>query len=69
MLVNYLSREQIMNELQQSFELYLNKYGIENIGIFEEEGQDDRYYLDRLLEEMVKSIIFICLFKKIVMVG
>ena len=34
-----------MNELQQSFQPYLNKYGIEAIGIFEEEGQDDRYYL------------------------
>jgi Family of unknown function (DUF5634) len=44
-LVDYLSREQIMNELQQSFQPYLNMYGIENIGIFEEEGQDNRYYL------------------------
>jgi len=45
MLVDYLSREQIMNELQESFQPYLNKYGIEAIGLFEEEGQDDRYYL------------------------
>ena len=44
-LVNYQSREQIMNVLQQSFQPYLNKYGIEDIGIFEEEGPDDRYYL------------------------
>ena len=44
-LVDYLSREQIMNELQQSFQPYLNKYGIEDIGIFEEEGQGDRYYI------------------------
>ena len=43
--MDYLSREQIMNELQQSFQPYLNMYGIEDIGIFEEEGQDDRYYL------------------------
>ncbi|MFS0823196.1 DUF5634 family protein [Bacillus sp. 1P02SD] len=43
--MDYLSREQIMNELQQSFRPYLNKYGIEDIGIFEEEGQGDRYFL------------------------
>ena len=40
MLVDYLSREQIMNELQESFQPYLNKYGIEAIGIFEEEGPE-----------------------------
>jgi hypothetical protein len=44
-LVEYLSREQITNELQQSFQPFLNKYQIEGISIFEEEGQDDRYYL------------------------
>ncbi|MEH7380231.1 DUF5634 family protein [Bacillus sp. JJ1533] len=43
--MDYLSREQIINELQQSFQPYLNKYGIDDIGIFEEEGQGDRYYL------------------------
>lgn len=43
--MDYRSREQIINELQQSFQSYLNKYEIETIGIFEEEGQDDRYYL------------------------
>jgi len=41
----FLSREQIINELEQSFQLYIEKFGIENIGIFEEEGQGDRYYL------------------------
>lgn len=44
-IVDYQSREQIMNELQQSFQPYLDKYGIEDIGIFEEEGQGDHYYL------------------------
>ncbi|MEK5442318.1 MULTISPECIES: DUF5634 family protein [unclassified Fredinandcohnia] len=43
--MDYLSREKIINELQQSFQPYLDKYEIENIGIFEEEGQDNRYYL------------------------
>lgn len=43
--MDYLSREQIINELQQSFELYIDKFGIENVGIFEEEGQAERYYM------------------------
>ena len=43
--MEFLSREQIINDLQQSFQPYIEKFGIEGIGIFEEEGQDDRYYL------------------------
>ncbi|WP_338472482.1 DUF5634 family protein [Niallia sp. XMNu-256] len=43
--MDYQSREQIVNGLQQSFEPYLNKYGLERIGIFEEEGQDECYYI------------------------
>ncbi len=43
--MEFLSREQIINELQQSFQSYIDKYDIDNIGIFEEEGQDDRYYI------------------------
>lgn len=40
-----LSREQIINELQGNFQSYIDKYGIDDIGIFEEEGQDDIYYI------------------------
>lgn len=43
--MEFLSREQIINDLQQSFQPYIEKFGIEDIGIFEEEGQDDRYYI------------------------
>ncbi|MBO1513031.1 DUF5634 family protein [Metabacillus bambusae] len=43
--MDFLSREQIINELQDSFQPIINKYGIEDIGIFEEEGQDKHYYL------------------------
>lgn len=67
-LVEYLSREQITNELQQSFQPFLNKYQIEGISIFEEEEQDDRYYLGYTTRKMGKPIIFTCHFKKIVMV-
>lgn len=43
--MEFLSREQIINELQQSFELYIDHFDIEDISIFEEEGQDERYYI------------------------
>ncbi len=43
--MKYNSREQIINELQQQFQFYLEKFNIDNIGVFEEEGQADLYYL------------------------
>ena len=43
--MEFIAREQVIKELQQSFQNYIDKYGIEDIGIFEEEGQDDHYYL------------------------
>jgi hypothetical protein len=67
--VDYLSREQIMNVLQQSFQPCLNKYGIEDIGIFEEEGQDNRYYLGYTTRKDGKTHHIHLLFKKIMMVG
>ncbi|WP_338451080.1 DUF5634 family protein [Niallia oryzisoli] len=43
--MEYLTREQIINDLQQSFQPYIDKFDIEDIGIFEEEGQDDQYFI------------------------
>lgn len=43
--MEFLSREQIINDLQQTFQTYIAKFGIDDIGVFEEEGQDDRYYV------------------------
>jgi Family of unknown function (DUF5634) len=43
--MEFLTREQIINELQESFQPFIDKYEIEDIGVFEEEGQDDHYYL------------------------
>ena len=43
--MEFLSREQIINELQQSFQNYITQYNIDDIGIFEEEGQNNRYYI------------------------
>ena len=43
--MEFLSRKQIINELQQPFQSYLEKFDLEGISIFEEEGQEDHYYL------------------------
>lgn len=42
--MEYSTREQIIDELQQSFAAYLNQYDLDDIGIFEEEGQGDQYH-------------------------
>lgn len=43
--MQFLSRDDIINDLQQSFQTYINKYGLDDIGIFEEEGQGNQYYI------------------------
>lgn len=43
--MEYFNREEIINGLQQPLQTYINKYGIDDIGIFEEEGRDDQYYI------------------------
>ncbi|WP_318505739.1 DUF5634 family protein [Bacillus sp. T3] len=43
--MEYLSREQIINQLQQSFQPYLQQFGLDDIGVFEEHGQGNQYYI------------------------
>ncbi|SDJ97006.1 DUF5634 family protein [Sediminibacillus albus] len=40
-----VSIDQIMNDLQESFRPLMDKYDIDDIGTFEEEGQDQHYYV------------------------
>jgi hypothetical protein len=53
--MEYLSREQIINELQDSFQPYIQKFDIDDIGVFEEQGQDDRYYLGYTVKKAGKT--------------
>ena len=53
--MEFLSRQQIINELQQSFQRYLEEFDLDGIGIFEEEGQEDRYYLGYTAEKEGKT--------------
>lgn len=43
--MDFLSREAIISEMSQSLEELLRKYDLEDIGVFEEEGEANRYYL------------------------
>jgi ABC-type amino acid transport substrate-binding protein len=53
--MEFLTREQIIHELQESFHGMMNQYPIDNIGIFEEEGQDDRYYMGYTVKKRGKT--------------
>jgi hypothetical protein len=53
--MEFLSREQIINELQQPFQSYLEKFDLEGISIFEEEGQKNQYYLGYTVEKSGKT--------------
>lgn len=43
--MEYGSREEIMNTLQQSFHSLLDRYKLEDIGVFEEQGPNREYYI------------------------
>lgn len=53
--MEFLPRDQIMNELKQAFPSYIDKFGIDAIGIFEEEGPDDKYYLGYTVTKQGKT--------------
>jgi len=43
--MEYGTREEIMNTLQQSFHTLMDSYKLEDIGLFEEQGQNGEYYI------------------------
>ncbi|MGS2779384.1 DUF5634 family protein [Robertmurraya sp. GLU-23] len=43
--MEYGTREEIMNTLQQSFHSLMNTYQLEDIGLFEEQGSNGEYYM------------------------
>lgn len=53
--MEFLPREQIINALQEAFQSYIDKYGIDDIGIFEEEGQNNQYYLGYTVKKAEKT--------------
>jgi hypothetical protein len=53
--MDFLPREQIINALQEPLQSYISKYGIDDIGIFEEEGQDNQYYMGYTVKKEGKT--------------
>jgi hypothetical protein len=43
--MEYITREEIMNDLQRSFHSLMDSYKLEDIGIFEEQGPNGEYYI------------------------
>ncbi len=43
--MDYFQRETIINEMNESLPDLLAKYGLDDIGIFEEEGEGNTYFL------------------------
>jgi hypothetical protein len=43
--MEFIPREQLIDDIQDSFQPIIEKYNVDDIGVFEEEGQDDYYYV------------------------
>lgn len=43
--MEYLSREAILNEMNETLRPIMDKYNVEDIGIFEEQGEGNHYYI------------------------
>jgi hypothetical protein len=63
-LMAFLSREQLINDLQTAFPSLMEEYGLEDIGIFEEEGQKDQYYLGYTVRKGGKAYMIHLPYKK-----
>ncbi|WP_084034835.1 DUF5634 family protein [Anaerobacillus alkalilacustris] len=42
--MDFISREAIIREMTESLPSMIDQYELEDIAVFEEEGEDDRYY-------------------------
>ncbi|WP_179295638.1 DUF5634 family protein [Bacillus sp. FJAT-45350] len=43
--MDFISRETIVAEMNESMQSLLDKYSLDDIGVFEEQGEGDTYYL------------------------
>lgn len=53
--MDFTNREEIIRDLQQSFQPLITKYGIEDIGVFEEQGQKDLYHMGYTIRKEGKT--------------
>jgi hypothetical protein len=50
-----ISREQLIHNLQQSFQPLTQEYNLDHIGVFEEEGQGSQYYVGYTIKKDGKA--------------
>ncbi|MGG0719618.1 DUF5634 family protein [Robertmurraya massiliosenegalensis] len=43
--MEYLTRSRVMEDLQEPFQQYLERFELDEIGVYEEDGQDDIYHM------------------------
>ncbi len=55
--MQFTNREDMISELQNSFQSLINKYQFEDIGVFEEQGQHDSYHLGYTIRKNGKTFM------------
>ncbi|WP_075980600.1 DUF5634 family protein [Bacillus massilinigeriensis] len=53
--MGFSSREQIINKLKEQLEAYIQKYDLDDIGIFEEQGKDEEYFVGYTIKKNGKT--------------
>jgi len=53
--MEFLAREEILNDLQQSMPAFMNQYNLDDIGLYEEQGQGDVYYMGYTVKKNGKT--------------
>jgi Family of unknown function (DUF5634) len=53
--LEFLTREEILNDLQQSMPTFMNQYNLDDIGLYEEQGQGDVYYMGYTVKKNGKT--------------
>ncbi|HZH58551.1 MAG TPA: DUF5634 family protein [Metabacillus sp.] len=53
--MEYTTRDKVIRDLQQAFQPLMDKYEIEDIGVFEEQGQNNQYHMGYTIRKEGKT--------------
>ncbi|MCM3585458.1 DUF5634 family protein [Mesobacillus maritimus] len=53
--MDFSPREEVLSELQQSFTSYIEKYNLDDIGLFEEQGENQQYHVGYTVKKNGKT--------------
>lgn len=54
-IMEYTNRDEVIKDLQQAFQPLMDKYEIEDIGVFEEQGQKNQYHIGYTIRKEGKT--------------